>query len=114
MTAITRVRRSRGTPWRKTEFQTCEVRTPSRGAVRRRIGFYFGFRITDFGLKRRPALGPASIRNPKSKIQNPFLAQRDKALRIIPLAQFLAEDPAHVDDDVPFGIFGDCEPLERP
>ena len=27
MMAMTRVRRSRGTPWRKTEFQTCVLRT---------------------------------------------------------------------------------------
>src|SRR5689334_19960828 len=31
--AMTRVRRSRGTPWRKTEFQTCELRIESRMAI---------------------------------------------------------------------------------
>src|SRR5438067_2776619 len=31
--AITRVRRSRGTPWRKIEFQTCELRTYSSGDI---------------------------------------------------------------------------------
>src|SRR5437588_8901883 len=33
MMAMTRVRRSRGTPWRKIEFQTCELRMYSRGDI---------------------------------------------------------------------------------
>src|SRR3954465_13681787 len=73
MTAITRVRRSRGTPWRKTEFQTWELRTHSIGARSRFIeGFDFGFWIADFGLR-------IQIQNPQSKIQNnesPITASR--------------------------------------
>src|SRR3954452_24014487 len=76
MIAMTRVRRSRGTPWRKTEFQSCELRTQSRGAAKliRDMGCYFGFWILDFGLADGNAfLRPADlIQNPKSKIQNPF------------------------------------------
>src|SRR5436190_12234826 len=86
MTAITRVRRSRGTPWRKTEFQTCELRTQLRGPERRGISFLFS--ISDL----RFSIGDEAL-NQKSKIKNrKFLSflQCDKAFGVLPLAQFRA------------------------
>src|SRR3954470_7163173 len=60
MTAMTRVRRSRGTPWRKIEFHNCELRTQSKGAAKliRAMRCYFGFWTADCGLEDET--GPAS------------------------------------------------------
>src|SRR4051812_37864326 len=69
MTAMTRVRRSRGTPWRKIEFQTCELRTYSSGASIRSVkAISRSFWIFD----SEPWI-EIQIQNPRSKIQNPFI-----------------------------------------
>src|SRR3954467_8658474 len=67
MIAMTRVRRSRGTPWRKTEFQTCELRIQSRGAVRSFMHRHLRFAICD--LRLEDAWRVVSF-NRKSQISN--------------------------------------------
>src|SRR5437016_6085197 len=94
ITAITRVRRSRGTPWRKIEFHNCELRTYSRGAWKRLM------------VKKLPV---ASLQLPEEgascrlywqlATHNRQLfssCQHHETFGIVPLAEFLAIDFAHV------------------
>ena len=49
--------------------------------------------------------------------QSPILSvlqERHEALRILPLAQFLAEDLRLIDHHIPVGVHGDRETFERP
>src|SRR3954468_6984548 len=40
--------------------------------------------------------------------------QGNEAFRIIPFAEFGSEDLAHIDDDIPVGVFADGEAFQRP
>src|SRR5215208_4935857 len=83
MTAITRVRRSRGTPWRNTEFQTCELRTQLRGAERRG-GIPDQLPISDSDFRFQIGNRQLAIGNP------PIGLQRHETFGVVPLAQFRA------------------------
>src|SRR5688572_6612516 len=93
MMAMTRVRRSRGTPWRKIAFQSWELRTQLSGPVIK-------------PMFPRPLLSSTGKRSGFSlllcvsaslRLCGSLTSYGNKAVRIVPLPEFLPEDPALVD-----------------